>query len=157
MYRFTILAIGADKDEWVTGGIAHFQKLVSRYAELDYKPLATAKIASSLSPAQIKEAEAALIRRQITPGDAIVALAIEGKSFDSPSFANWIDKTAARTQKRLVFVIGGPYGLDQSVLAGAAAVISFSEMTMSHQVVRLVLLEQLYRACSILGGSDYHK
>ncbi len=155
MLKIEIIAVGKDKDPWVTDGCAHFEKLLSRHARVSWRIIPTAG-KSSLSPAQIKDAEAKQILAAIEKGFTI-ALADGGKAFDTHEFADALDKWLMHSQSTLRFVIGGPYGLDQKVLAKADLVVSLSPLTFSHQIVRLVLLEQLYRAFTIIRGGDYHK
>ena len=156
MVKIRIIAVGKDKDAWVTDGSAHFLKLLKRYASVEQVHLAGPRTSSSLSPEQSKAAEAGPILEQMDKGTQI-ALSDRGRPMDSEAFAEFIEKLTATSPPPLSIVIGGPYGLDQTVLDRADHVVSLSPLTFSHQIVRLVLLEQLYRAFSILAGTDYHK
>ena len=110
----------------------------------------------SLSTDQQKEREADFILKSFLPGDYIVLLDEHGKEFSSMQFAEYIEKKMHTTPRRLVFVVGGPYGFAQSVYTTAHEKISLSKMTFSHQMIRLIFTEQLYRAFTILNNEPYH-
>ena len=105
---------------------------------------------------QQKDKEGELIVKAIQPGDVIVLLDEFGKEFRSVEFANWIERKMHHVNKRLVFIIGGPYGFAPKIYQIAQEKISLSKMTFSHQMVRLIFAEQLYRAMTILNGGPYH-
>jgi 23S rRNA (pseudouridine1915-N3)-methyltransferase len=150
-----IIAVGKDKDVWVSEGIAHFEKLLKRYARIKWT-IIDAEIAKSSSAGEVKLREAEKMQRHLKSG-TIIALADSGIKCDSLRFAKKMEGLLARSSGELKFLIGGPHGLDQSVLDSASEIISLSPLTFSHQLVRLVMLEQLYRAFSILQGTGYHK
>ncbi|MCP4684973.1 MAG: 23S rRNA (pseudouridine(1915)-N(3))-methyltransferase RlmH [bacterium] len=155
MLKVRIVAVGKDKDPWISEGSKHYTKLLSRYASVETKMIPALKAASSLSPAEIKSREAVLIEKELGRG-YLIALGDRGSSFDSPKLAARLEKLQAQSGT-LVFLIGGAYGLDESIITRADLVLSLSPLTFSHQLVRLILLEQLFRALSILHGSSYHK
>ena len=105
---------------------------------------------------QQKEKEGELILKSLHAGDVVVLLDEAGKEFRSVEFADWMQRKLSNVNKRLVFIVGGPYGFSPKVYAAAQEKISLSRMTFSHQMIRLVFVEQLYRAMSILNGSPYH-
>ena len=113
------------------------------------------KNTKSLSEEQQKQKEGELILKEIQPSDTVVLLDEHGSEFRSIEYANWM-KQKQNTSRRLVFVIGGPYGFSSDVYARANEKISLSRMTFSHQMVRLIFTEQLYRACTIIKGEPYH-
>ena len=156
MVRIQIIAVGEDKDDWVSDGIAHFEKLLKRYAHIKWTIIKSTPKSAAPAPEQIKFQEAQAIRKHFNSG-TIIALADSGRKYDSIKFAQEIEKILAHSSGEIKLIVGGPYGLDTSILESAEKIISLSSLTFSHQVVRLVLLEQLYRAFSILHGSDYHK
>jgi len=156
LVRINIIAVGKDKDEWVTEGVAHFEKLLSRFAKLKWTIVTAPSKSSSLSSNEIKLQEAKLIQKYLS-GGTIVALADTGRQYDSPKFAKRLETLLSQSSGEMKFVIGGPYGLEKSILERADEIVSLSGLTFSHQIVRLVLLEQLYRAFSILKGTEYHK
>jgi 23S rRNA (pseudouridine1915-N3)-methyltransferase len=114
------------------------------------------KNTKSLSMEQQKEKEGELILKALQPGDVVVLLDEHGKEFRSIEFAEWAEKKMHTVNKRLVFIIGGPYGFSKDVYAAAQEKISLSKMTFSHQMIRLIFVEQLYRAMNILAGGPYH-
>ena len=113
------------------------------------------KNTKNLSADQQKQAEGELILRQIQAGDTIVLLDEHGKEMRSIDFARWLEQKR-NTARRLLFVVGGPYGFSPAVYARANEQVSLSKMTFSHQMVRLVFTEQIYRACTIIKGEPYH-
>ena len=114
------------------------------------------KNTKSLSMEQQKEREGSLIIKSLQPGDVVVLLDEKGKEFRSGEFASWMEGKLNTVSRRLVFVVGGPYGFSKSVYALANDKISLSKMTFSHQMIRLIFVEQLYRAMNILHGGPYH-
>lgn len=156
MIRIRLIAVGKDKDTWVSDGCAHFEKLLSRYANLLWTILPSEKAAKGLTPTEIKKREAKRITEKLKKG-LTVALADSGRSLDSGEFAKQLEVWLGHSGGVISFIIGGAYGLDASIVKGSDYVLSLSPMTFSHQVVRLVLLEQLYRGFSILHNTDYHK
>lgn len=156
MTNIRIVSIGRDKDEWVTAGCGHYRKLLARYARIEFLYLPALKGAASLSADEIKAKEAAKFSAVLGPG-FVIALHDRGKSFDSIAFARELEKIESHARGGLTFVIGGPYGLHESILNRADLVWSLSPLTYPHQLVRLIVLEQLYRAYSIQRGTSYHK
>jgi 23S rRNA (pseudouridine1915-N3)-methyltransferase len=122
--------------------------------EMVYLP--TIKSAGSFSPGEIKAKEFEQFSKHLGKG-TIVALDMHGRKMDSPAFARFIDGCQSNTKGQITFLIGGAHGLDERLLKSTGAAISLSPLTFSHQLVRLVFLEQLYRAFSILHGTPYHK
>ena len=110
----------------------------------------------TLSEEQQKKAEGDLILSQLNPGDDLILLDEKGKTFTSVMFSQWIEKQMNIGSKRIVFVVGGPYGFSKDVYDKAKFKISLSEMTFSHQMIRLIFVEQLYRAFTIIKGEPYH-
>ena len=156
MPNIRIISIGRDKDAWISAGCEHYRKLIARYARVEFEYLPSLKGAASLSADEIKAKEAAKLTAAIGPG-FVIALHDRGRSFDSPTFARELEKIETHARGSLTLVIGGPFGLHKSILERADLVWSLSPMTYSHQLVRLVVLEQLYRAYSIQHGTSYHK
>jgi len=134
----------------------HYLKMLKKHARVDIEVLPEPKLSSALSPDEIKLRQAARFERAFGKG-AVVALSDRGRSLDTPGFARWLERALAAAGGPLTFLIGGAYGLDDSLIKRADEQISLSPLTFSHQLVRLVLLEQLYRAFSLLSGGPYHK
>lgn len=156
MLKIQIVAIGKDKDNWVTQGYQHYSKLLKKYCQLSYRPLPSIKHSQSLATGELKRKEAELLLSKIK-FPYTISLSDSGKKMDSYQFASWLEKTIPVSQGAMTFIIGGPYGLDKRILDASSHTLSLSPLTMSHQIVRLVLLEQLYRAFSINHNTDYHK
>jgi 23S rRNA (pseudouridine1915-N3)-methyltransferase len=153
--KFRIIAVGKNKDQWVADGIAHFEKLLSRWARLDWTVIPSVR-SKNLSPAEVKRVEAERLTKHLARG-LTVALTDKGQAHDSLALARKLEQWQTRSGGTIQFVIGGPYGLDSAILNQADIQLSLSPLTLSHQIVRLVLAEQLYRAFSILQGTGYHK
>ena len=156
MLRIRILAIGKDKDRWISEGCDHYLKLLSRYAKIDLDIIPSPKTSSSLTADKIKALEADRLEKKLG-SDFLIALHDQGKQFDSMSFARQIERLQVESNGKIDLIIGGAFGIDQRILSRAKLVWSLSALTFSHQLVRLVILEQLYRAFSILRGTAYHK
>jgi 23S rRNA (pseudouridine1915-N3)-methyltransferase len=154
--KIRIIAAGPDKDQWLAEGVNHYLKLLGRYASIEINNLPSPRATSSLSPVEIMKKEADRFEKELK-GGFVIALSDRGKRQDSPGFARLLERIQAHNRGPITFLIGGPYGLHETILKKADLVLSLSELTFSHQLVRLVLLEQLYRGFSILHGSSYHK
>jgi 23S rRNA (pseudouridine1915-N3)-methyltransferase len=155
MHRIRVVAVGRDKDSWVRDACAHYEKLLKKYARIEWNIVQAAR-GRNLSPVEAKRDEARRMEKRVA-GAYVVALADSGRKLDTPRFSAWLERTLTQHSNRVAFLIGGPYGLDDTVVKTAGATLSLSSLTLSHQLVRPVLLEQLYRAFTILGGGDYHK
>ena len=156
MLKIRILGVGKDKDRWVTDACAHYVKLLSRYAKIDFEYVTAPKTSASLTPDQIKTEEASRLMPRLGRGFS-VALNDSGRRVDSRQFAALLEKWQTESGGQLTFVIGGPHGLHADIVKKADLSLSLSPLTFSHQIVRVVLLEQLYRGFSILQGTSYHK
>lgn len=156
MIKINIIAIGKDKDKWVTDGCDHYLKLLKRFAKVEITALPHIKNAASLPPEELKKKEAEKIIAALS-GGLKIALSDSGIKKDSHQFSKWLIQKADRSGGKIDFVIGGAFGLDESVYKNCDYNLSLSPITMSHQIIRLVLLEQLYRAFSISHNTDYHK
>lgn len=136
-----------------------FDEYVSRlghYMPFSVTTIPALKSRTSLSIEQQKTAEGEAILSHVAPGDVLVLFDEHGKEFTSLQLANWLEQKQQQVQKRLIFVIGGPYGFSQQVYDRANEKLSLSRLTMSHQMVRLFAIEQIYRACTIIRGEPYH-
>ena len=136
--------------------IERYQNRLKHYTKFSFHIVEDIKNSKNLSEKQQKEAEAKAIEKQLNPGDRVILLDENGKNFTSVAFSEWINKQQLSGVKRLVFLIGGPYGFSPSLYARAEQKIQLSSMTFSHQMVRLFFVEQLYRAHTILKNEPYH-
>lgn len=154
--RITLLAVGKTVNPHFIAGIEEYTKRIRHYLAFDIEIIPELKNTKSLSVEQQKEKEAELILKALQTGDRIVLLDERGKEYRSIEFAEWIEKKMITTPKRLVFIIGGPYGFSQRIYSEAHEKISLSPMTFSHQMIRLIFTEQIYRAMTIIHHEPYH-
>ena len=154
--KIPLLVVGRTVDTNIISGITDYTQRISRFAQFGIETIPELKNAKKMSEAQQKEAEGELILKALQPGDVVVLLDEHGKEFRSVEFASWIERKMHTVNKRLVFVVGGPYGFSPKVYEAAHEKISLSKMTFSHQMIRLIFVEQLYRAFTILNNNPYH-
>ncbi len=160
MNNLTLLCVGKIKESYLSEGIAEYVKRLAKFAKLEIVEVDEAK--SSLNPTegeirQILEIEGERLLARL-PKDAVaIALAIEGESLTSEALSGVIEKISTYQSSHLAWIIGGSHGLSSAVKARADRLLSFSKLTFPHQLMRLILCEQLYRAFSILNHSSYHK
>lgn len=154
--KILLLVIGKTDEDHLLAGIKKYVGRIDHYASFEMKELPDPRNRKTLSEEQQKKAESTLLLNQLQPFDQVVLLDENGKQFGSLQFAENLEKQMASGVKRLVFVIGGPYGFAPEMYARANAKLSLSPMTFSHQMVRLIFVEQLYRAFTILKGEPYH-
>lgn len=158
--KITVLTVGKIKEKFFRDAIDEYSKRLSRYCKLEILQVADEKTPDGASEAleqQIKEKEGERILSNIKDGSFVIALAIEGKMPDSVELAEKIEKWGISGISQLVFVIGGSLGLSDAVLTRADYKLSFSRMTFPHQLMRVILLEQIYRSYRIIQGEPYHK
>lgn len=154
--KIVLLVVGRTADAHFKAGIESYVERIRHYATFELKVLPDLKNTKSLSDESQKEQEGEMILKSLQPGDVAVLLDEHGEERRSVDFAAWLQKMLNGGGKRLVFVIGGPYGFSQKVYKTAKAKVSLSKMTFSHQMIRLIFTEQLYRAFTILKGEPYH-
>ena len=150
-----LILVGKTVNKHFNAGINDYVERIGHYMPFSITTIPELKNTKNLSESQQKEREGELILKQIQSTDTVVLLDEHGKEFRSIEFADWIQKKQ-NTARRLIFVIGGPYGFSNDVDERANEKISLSKMTFSHQMVRLIFTEQIYRACTIIKGEPYH-
>ena len=158
--KITILCVGKVKEKFYRDAIGEYQKRLSRYCKLKIVEVADEKTpdgASETVENQIKEKEGNRILSKIREEDYVIALVIDGKMQDSVELSKNIQQLGVRGKSSIVFVIGGSLGLSKAVLKRANEKLSFSKMTFPHQLMRVILLEQVYRSYRIMNGEPYHK
>ena len=158
--KITLIAVGKIKERYFEDAIREYSKRLSRYCRLEIIQVADEKTPDGASEAleeQIKEKEGRRILDQIREGAYVIALAVEGKQLDSLELAARMERLAVEGKSQLVFLIGGSLGLSQEVMRRADFALSFSAMTFPHQLMRVILLEQIYRSFRIRAGEPYHK
>ncbi len=151
-----LLAIGKTDSKALQQMIAEYENRLKHYIRFELDIIPDLKNTKNLSEAKQKEKEGELILKKLSPTDILVLLDENGKQYSSIDFSNYLQKKMNSGIKQLVFVIGGPYGFSDKVYQMAKGKISFSKMTFSHQMVRLFVVEQLYRAFTILRNEPYH-
>lgn len=158
--RITIFTVGKIKEKYFTDAIAEYKKRLSRYCKLEIVEVADEKTpdgASEVLEQQIKEKEGERLLKAIKDDVHLIALALNGKMYDSVEFSRKLEQFGIQGKSHIGFVIGGSLGLADSVLKRADEEISFSKMTFPHQLMRVILLEQVYRGYRIMKGEPYHK
>lgn len=158
--KITVLCVGKVKEKYFTMAIDEYAKRLTRYCKLDIVEVPDEKTPDDASEAmetQIKKIEGERILKNVKDGAYVIALAIEGDMLSSVQLANKMEHLATMGSSHLIFIIGGSLGLSKEVLARADYKLSFSKMTFPHQMMRMVLLEQIYRAYRINSNQPYHK
>lgn len=158
--KITVVAVGKLKERYLKEGIAEYGKRLSRFCDLQIVEAADEQAPDSLSPAQeeqIKKREAAGIINKLKEGTFLIVLDVKGTRMTSEGFASALQNCFTSGRSNITFVIGGSLGLDSELLRRADLRLSISNMTFPHQLTRLILLEQIFRAFKILNGETYHK
>lgn len=154
--KICLLVIGKTDEAYLQNGLDIFLKRIPHYIAFEMKIIPDLKNSKNFSELLQKEKEGELILQQITSSDELFLLDEQGAEVSSVEFARFLKKKMISGIKRLIFVIGGPYGFSGNVYSRANGKVSLSKMTFSHQMVRLIFAEQLYRAMTILKGEPYH-
>lgn len=154
--KISLIVIGKTDASYFVDAINEYKNRLVHYIPFEMEIIPDIKNVKNLREEQQKEKEGELILRMLQPGDYLVLLDEHGKSFTSMEFATYLERKMHVVSKRLVFVIGGPYGFSEAVYKAASEKISLSKMTFSHQMIRLIFVEQIYRAMTILNNEPYH-
>ena len=158
--KITIICVGKIKEKFYRDAISEYEKRLGRYCKLEIVEVADEKTpngASAMLEEQIKEKEAKRVLEKIRDDAFVCILEIAGKRFSSEGFARWMEQLTINGNSQIVFVIGGSLGLHGSVRERADIAVSFSDMTFPHQLMRVILVEQIYRAFRIIHKEPYHK
>jgi len=150
-----LIQVGKTVNKHFQAGISDYVERIGHYMPFEVVTIAELKNTRNLTEEQQKQTEGELILKQLQPADTVVLLDEHGCEYRSIDFARWLQQKQ-QTARRLVFVIGGPYGFSPSVYQRANEQLSLSKMTFSHQMIRLIFTEQIYRACTIIKGEPYH-
>lgn len=154
--KLSFWSVGKAHEPYVKGGIEEFTKRLANYFPVQWNIVPVPKNAGLLSEADLKKREGEILLGLLKDEDYLVALDEKGKGLNSEGLAQFIQQRANESARNLVFLIGGAYGLDEKVLKTAKFKWSLSPLTFPHQLVRLILAEQVYRACTILRNENYH-
>lgn len=155
-----IISVGKLKEDYLKSGINEFLKRMNTYAKISITEIPDEKAPENMSDAElerVKSIEGQKILAKLKESSYVIALAIEGKKLSSEAFAAQIDKLMTDGYGDITFIIGGSNGLSDEVLSRAQYLLSFSKMTFPHQLMRLILMEQIYRAFRIMNNHPYHK
>jgi len=158
--NITIIAVGKLKERYLKEAVEEYSKRLSKYCKLDIIEVADEKAPENMSRAEeeaVKQKEGQAILKHIKNDTYAIALAIEGKMLSSEGFSEFIDGLGIKGKSNIAFIIGGSLGLSDEVLRRADYKLSFSPMTFPHQLMRVILLEQIYRGFKIIRGEVYHK
>ena len=154
--KIALIVIGKTDAGYFVEAINEYKNRLVHYIPFEMEVIPDIKNVKNLSESQQKEREGDLILKALQPGDYLVLLDEKGKEFTSVSFSRYLERKMHTVPKRLVFVVGGPYGFSQRIYDIAQEKISLSRMTFSHQMIRVIFTEQLYRAMTILNNEPYH-
>lgn len=154
--NIVLLTVGKTEESYWKEALAEYQRRLQHYVPFELQALPEVKNTKNLTMSQQKTQEGVLIRKAMQAGDWFVLLDEQGKEYTSMQFAAYLEKKIQIVSRRLVFVIGGPYGFSDEVYQMASERLSLSRMTFSHQMIRPIFVEQLYRAMTILRGEPYH-
>ena len=154
--KISLWTIGKINETYVKEGIEEFTRRIARYYPVDWSIIPVPKNAGMLSEADLKKREAETILQWLRPEDFLVVMDERGKQFSSEGLARFLQARSNESIKNVVFLVGGAFDLEDQVLARAKFIWSLSELTFPHQLVRLILAEQIYRACTILRNEKYH-
>ena len=160
LQNVTVLCVGRLKERFYAEACAEYQKRLTRFCRLTLIELPEERLGDDPSPAQIEAAlkkEAAAIRERLPKSGAVIALCVEGKALSSEELSETLSRLANGGVSQLTFLVGGSFGLSEEVKGRAELRLSMSPMTFPHHLARVMLLEQLYRACQIRAGTRYHK
>ena len=154
--KITLLTVGKTDKDWVKQGLDIYTSRLKHYISFTIIEIPELKNVSALTKEQIKAKEGELILKSIRPADDVILLDEHGKEFTSTGFASFLQKKMALEGRDIVFIIGGAYGFSEEVYKRSNSKISLSQMTFSHQMVRAIFAEQIYRAFTIMKGEPYH-
>ena len=154
--KIMLIQVGKTNEKYLEEGIGNYVNRLKHYSDFSIVTLPELKNAKSLSIEQQKEKDTETILKSLELNDYVILLDEKGNEFTSTEFARYIEKKQASTRKRVGFVIGGPFGFSQKSYDIANGKVSISKMTFSHQMIRLLFVEQLYRAFTIIKGEHYH-
>ena len=151
--KISICSVGKANESYIKEGVDQFTKRIGHYYPIDWQLITPSKLTE---PLHIKKVEAESILKSLAKTDILILLDEKGKMLNSPGLANLIQKQANQSAQRIVFLIGGAYGVDEEIKQRANFTWSISDLVFPHMLVRLMLVEQIYRACSILANEKYH-
>jgi len=153
--KIRIICLGKTRQKFIEEGIKEYQKRISKYTKLEWQILPDVKLTGNKTMEIVKEQEAAILEKNLLKSSILVVLDENGKEYSSVKFAKFLEDKL-NIGKDITFVIGGVYGLSKRILQKADMILSFSRFTFTHQIIRFLLSEQLYRSFTIIKGKKYH-
>lgn len=154
--KISFWSIGKANEPYIKNGVDEFTRRIARYFKVEWTIIPVPKNAATLSEMDLKKKEGEVILDWLNKDDFLIALDERGKQMSSEGLANFLQARANESTKQIIFLIGGAYGIDEAVLKRADYKWSLSQLVFPHQLVRLILAEQVYRACTILRNEKYH-
>jgi len=154
--KTTLIVVGKTDKKYIIEGVTEYEKRLSHYCKFEVKVIPDVKNSKAMSASVQMQKEGEQILAAIRPSSEVILLDERGSEYTSTEFAKFIEKKAISGQREFAFIIGGPYGFSPEVKSSATAMLSLSRLTFSHQIVRLIFMEQLYRAMTIIKGEPYH-
>jgi 23S rRNA (pseudouridine1915-N3)-methyltransferase len=154
--KIVLLVVGKSDNSFWNDALKEYRERLRHYIPFEIEVIADVKNAKSMTEPEQKEKEGALLLKSLQPGDCCVLLDERGKEYTSVEFAGWLERKMHSVPKRLVFLSGGPFGFSEEVYQSVPEMIALSRMTFSHQMIRPVFVEQLYRAMTIIKNESYH-
>ena len=154
--KIILITVGKTDQQWLSDGIRQYTERLSHFCQFEFQVIPDIRNTRSMEASVQKEREGEQILKLLQPSDDVFLLDDKGLEMTSPQMAQWLEKRMSQSTKRLVFIIGGPYGFSPDVYNRVPGRLSLSRMTFSHQMVRLIFVEQLYRAFAILNNLPYH-
>ncbi|CAN5340380.1 23S rRNA (pseudouridine(1915)-N(3))-methyltransferase RlmH [soil metagenome] len=154
--KISLLLTGKTEESWIKAGFEQYCKRLEHYCSFEVIELPAIKFSGKIPVAEQNRLEGEMQLTKISPSDRLILLDEKGKEFSSQTFSGWLEKQQSAGHKRIVFLIGGPFGFSEKIYERANEKIALSQMTFSHQMVRVILAEQLYRGFTILKGEKYH-
>jgi len=148
-----ILCLGKSKKKYIENGVNEYLKRLTKYSHIKFEILPDVKLTKTINIEIVKEKEAVIIEKHISENSLIICLDEHGKQLTSLEFSVFLNKI---NQKNIIFIIGGIYGISSRIIQKADLILSFSHFTFTHQMIRLLLIEQIYRAFTIIKGKKYH-
>lgn len=157
MLKIKIIVVDRTRSPFLREGESFYLRRLRKYVQVDWEEVKPVRMAKGRRDEEILDGEAGFLSRKIMPKDYVVALDRAGEALDSEELARWLEHLSHRAPGGVSFIIGGPLGLSERLVKGAQKVLSLSRLTLTHEMSRLLLLEQLYRAMTILRGEKYHR
>ena len=157
MIKVKLILVGKTKEAWIREGLRHYQKLLKKYAGIELVEINEEKITKSKDEKTIIDSEGKRILKHLTEGALCIALDVGGEELASEQFADLLQKSLNRGHDSFTFILGGALGISEKILQACPVKLSLSRMTFTHELSRVIILEQIYRAFSILAGAKYHR